>query len=125
MAIQNTYVGVVPRNIIADPNGPNIAIGMRVVIAAGVAALAGSNVRGDFVTLGPIEAGQPGEAVSMQSAGNMIFNCGVASIAVDDLIYGAASGQVTNVSNANVYIGKAQSAAVSGGPVQVEMSNPA
>lgn len=122
MAIINTYIGVTPRTIIADTS--DLVRGVRVTRAAGVCALAAIGVRGDFVTATSIEGGKPGEAFSLQSAGNVPMLTSEA-IAVDDTVYSAANGLVSKTSGGGaVIIGKCTVAGASGALANVELENP-
>jgi len=124
MATQATYIGVTPRTVIANSGNADIGRGLRVVKASdGTVALADNTVRGDFITLTSIEAGKPGEAVSMQSAGKIPA---VASEAVTagDTAYTATNGQCSKTSASNVLIGKWATTTASGALGEVELINP-
>lgn len=122
MSTQSTYIGVVPRTIVAG--GTAIARGTVVTVAAGVAAAAANNVRGDYVALTDIEANQPGQGASLQGGGKVPVLVSV-NVAQDDTAYRDASGLCTNVSGGgNVLIGKYTEAGAANGFAEVELKNP-
>lgn len=118
----STYIGVVPRTIIADVTA--LVRGVRTTSTAGVHVVAAIGVRGEFVTATSIEASKPGEAFSLQDAGHVPMLTSEA-IAVDDTVYSAASGLVSKTSGGGaVIIGKCVGAGASGALAIVELQNP-
>lgn len=105
MAEMATYVGIVPRTIKAG--GSDLARGFRVVKDAnGVCAVAGDTVRGDFVTITSIIAGENGEAASMGGAGKVPAYAGEASVDAGDLAYAFAGGKFGVTATNTAFIGR-------------------
>jgi hypothetical protein len=123
MALQSTYIGIVPRTINNDST--DLALGVRVTLAStGLAALSLISVRGDFTTLQTIPASKPGEAASMQSAGRVPALASEA-VSAGDPAYSAASGQYSKTSASAVLVGKWYTTTASGAIGEVELGNPA
>ena len=123
MAEMATYVGVFNRTAIANLAGGNIARGLRITKQAdGTFIVTATNAtRGDMISLGLIEAGKPGPAVSCAGGGKVAV---VAAVAVNmgDLAYSAASGQFTNVATGAQLMGRfTQPASGAGVLTEVEL----
>lgn len=124
MALQSTYIGVLPRTI----NNDSVALGLGIRVTIGTTGLALASaitVRGDFTTLETIPASKPGGAVSMQSAGR-VPALAAAAVSAGDAAYSAASGQYSNTSAGSaVLVGKWYTTTASGALGEVELANPA
>lgn len=125
MAVQSTYRGVTPVPIIANSGNASIGRGLRVTAASdGTVALQDNTARGEFVTLGYVEAGQPGVGVQIQNGGEA--PCVAAeAVTAGDTAYTATNGQVGKTSGGgNVLIGKWVDTTASGALGTVRFENP-
>jgi|SRR5215472_7716303 len=126
MSELSTYIGIAPRTG-NNQSGNLIARGLRVILnSSGQLALAGANVRGDYITMVDIPNGEVGLIASLQPGGKIAANCVQAASNTADLAYSAASGQVTNVSTGAVLVGRfTQPVAAANTLCEVELFNPA
>ncbi len=126
MPVQTTYnIGSAIRSVNCDVTAINSA-GLRLAVAStGLVSLAGIEKRGEFVSLGYIEASRPGEAGMMQ-AGGKVPAIGTGATSVGDTAYTAANGQFAGTSGANAVIcGKWMQACPGAGQLgEVELENP-
>lgn len=121
MAELASSCGIIPRTIIVGAS--TLARGVRVIKdSAGVCAVAGATVRGDFTTLIPGLTGEAISAVSMGTGGKVPALAGEASCDAGDAAYAFASGAygVTSGGGA-VLVGKWASTTASGKLGEVEL----
>lgn len=117
MAELATYIGIVPRTILA--NSVAQVRGVRVTRnSAGTTAIADNTTRGDYVTLTAIEASLPGTAASMSDGGSVPALASEAC-AIGDLAYSAASGKFSKTSAGAVLCGRWTQAASGDGVLGV------
>ena len=119
MAEMATYIGIRPRTVTANPLNPDIARGIRVKLnATGTVDVQDATAIGDYVTLQTIALGSAGDASSLWGGGKVPMVAAVA-VAMGDLAYTAANGQVTNVSTGATLLGKFTQPASGAGVLQV------
>lgn len=123
--IMTTSIVPIRTSVTVNAN-TTVARGLRMVINTdGTYSLAGATVRGDVVcetTSGT--AGGNHLVTPLQVGGHTGVVVGVATVAVGDGCYSAASGLTTNVSTNAVLIGKFLQAGVNTGLAMVALENP-
>lgn len=122
MAELATYIGVQPRTGVVGASA--IQRGLRVLYGAtGLLTVAGAAVRGDYVTLVDGAIGETVAVAPLSSDGKVPMQAALA-VAMGDPAYGAAGGQVTNLSAGAAVIGKfTQPASGAGILTEVELES--
>ena len=110
--------GITGFTIPAPPSLPPVAIprGARCSLSTdgtNVCYVQDGTRRGDYIAVRDIYAGLIGGAVRLNTGAEVVALAAVA-FAVNDPVYSAANGQVTNVATGAVYMGRAREAAAAG-----------
>lgn len=101
----STYIGVTPVSVPLDSTA--VARGLRVKRGSnGLYTIQDATARGEYVTLNDgVASDQNVEGAALGTPARVPMQV-AAAVAVGDLAYSAAAGQVTNVSTSAVLIGK-------------------